>query len=268
MRVRARPFTRGELARPALVVAPHPDDETLACGGLIARKRAAGAEVHVALLTDGEASHAGADPEELRRRRRAEALAACRELGVPDGAVTFLEYPDGGVEAAARDAAACLLALVQRHQPAEVYAPYARDRHPDHEAAYRIARSALRYGRPVTLYEYPVWGWQHWPWVALRSPLRLRGRRTIAGGGSGWRASLAARFGLRLLTEFGRAADIRPVREQKRRALGRYESQLVPPPDRPDWPTLGGVDGGDFLACFLRDFELFRHSVPATVAAS
>jgi LmbE family N-acetylglucosaminyl deacetylase len=91
-----------------LVLAPHCDDETLACGGLIAEAVKARAEVRVALATNGDGFHRAAErflgeievPHKdyltLAAERQAETLAALSTLGLPGRQVTFLGYPDGG----------------------------------------------------------------------------------------------------------------------------------------------------------------------------
>lgn len=93
-----------------LVVAPHPDDETLAAGGLIRRLTARGLRVDVVFLTDGDGypeavglppgAHSAATAGDFRAlgaRRRGEALAATARLGVPPDHVHFLGFPDGGL---------------------------------------------------------------------------------------------------------------------------------------------------------------------------
>ena len=89
-----------------LVLAPHPDDEVLGCGGLLQRAVARGLPVEVAFLTYGDANswsflayrfHPVLEPVAARRMgevRREEALAAARVLGVPSARLSFLGYPD------------------------------------------------------------------------------------------------------------------------------------------------------------------------------
>lgn len=91
-----------------LVLAPHCDDEVVACGGLIQQAVAAGAPVQVVIVTNGDAFRVGA--ERLYRRkdllpedyvamgvwRQRESLTALRLLGVGGKQVAFLGYPDGG----------------------------------------------------------------------------------------------------------------------------------------------------------------------------
>lgn len=161
-RLASRPMTLSD--RPALVIAPHHDDETLACGGMIAMKRARGVPVTVVFLTDGHQSHAGvadADVSRLMQQRRDEALAATALLGVPDDHVHFLNYPDGKLDALPAAAATGLVdQLVQwvGVGSPEVYVPHRRDWHPDHEAAFRYVHAAQQQaGNGATLLQYPVW---------------------------------------------------------------------------------------------------------------
>src|SRR5947209_4351316 len=75
LRRRLREWSADELRQPALVFAPHPDDETLGCGGAIVRKKRAGAVVKIVVMTDGSASHPGQiDPDELKKLRAEEML--------------------------------------------------------------------------------------------------------------------------------------------------------------------------------------------------
>ncbi|WP_457630675.1 PIG-L deacetylase family protein [Oceanithermus sp.] len=96
-------------ARRVLVLAPHPDDETLCCGGYIQQARAQGAEVYIAWMTSGDGFEmdeillkhsADVSPEDLRElgiRRMGEARTAAAILGVPEDHLYFLGYPDRGL---------------------------------------------------------------------------------------------------------------------------------------------------------------------------
>jgi LmbE family N-acetylglucosaminyl deacetylase len=133
---------------PALVVAAHPDDPDIGCGGTMARLVREGQRVVVAVVTDG--SEGGEDPsvpdDVLRDRREAEQRAALRELGVDD--VEFLRFPDGRLEPSLLLRRA-LTRLIRRHRPATVFAhdPTAHlfegyINHPDHRAAGTAALDA------------------------------------------------------------------------------------------------------------------------------
>lgn len=140
------------------MVAPHPDDEVLGCGGLIARQRSRGIDVLVVAVTDGDAAFGCADPR-LAWVRRREQVAACAELGVHPGALLRLGLPDGAVaehESAVTTAVGELLCDGDL-----VVAPWTRDHHCDHEAVGRaVARLAVGHGvrRPVQQVGSLVWG--------------------------------------------------------------------------------------------------------------
>ena len=148
-----------------MVVSPHPDDETLGVGGLLAELLARGWSVCVVAVTDGEASHGRQDPSagrRLARRRRAEQQAALRRLHGTVAAnrlsIVRLGMPDGGVETVRAD----LTATRWRAHSAGAdwcLAPLAWDGHPDHEASGAAARAAC--GDRVPLASYPIWAW-HW----------------------------------------------------------------------------------------------------------
>ncbi len=85
-----------------VVVAPHPDDEILGCGGLLHHAVGQGIDVSVVAVTDGEACYPGEPwwtPERLRSARRAELAAALGELGIPVGSIFHLGIADGAVSA-------------------------------------------------------------------------------------------------------------------------------------------------------------------------
>lgn len=137
-----------------VLVAPHPDDEVLALGGLLRLHP----NSQVVAVTDGEASHPGhtaVGPEDLRKLRIRERAEAFRRLGRPDLPVLRLEHPDGGVQEdlLCRQIAAHL-------RPGDVcVATWRGDGHPDHEAVGRAAAAAAA-ASSARLWEYPVWMWQ------------------------------------------------------------------------------------------------------------
>ncbi len=258
----ARPFFRrlmghfasepcgGDLGRSAVVFSPHPDDETLGCGGTIIQKRRAGAAVKIVFMTDGGRSHRHLISEdELRSIRAGEALAASRTLGVAEDGVVFLGFEDGRLSEHQGQAISRVAEVLRRERPDEVFVPYHRESPPDHVATHRIVLSALRAcGRGVAVYEYPIWFWGHWPWVSAPA----RGPREMAKVS---RNSLVS--GLRLLRDFRRCVYIGDVLALKRAALARHRSQMLAPDPR--WQTLGDVSNGEFLDCFFQDREIFRH---------
>lgn len=150
---------------PLLIIAPHPDDETLGCGGLIVRERKAGRRVHIAFLTDGSQSHRGhplLKPTALAKLRQVEAIAATACLGVPADELTFIDLPDGELPRLApgerERAVNALSSLLGRLQPATLLVAYRRDGSSEHEAAFPLVTAVLNQAqvRPLLL-EYLVW---------------------------------------------------------------------------------------------------------------
>jgi LmbE family N-acetylglucosaminyl deacetylase len=154
-----------------MVWAPHPDDESLAAGGLIQRARAYGARVSVVFASDGENNPWPQRALERRvwigsrqrvdwaRRRRIEAEAALRELGGERISVHRLGWPDGGVTWMLLEETGSMLAamreLLEREQPSLLVLPDLVDRHPDHSAVHvlmeMVFQSMPRGTRPECL---------------------------------------------------------------------------------------------------------------------
>ena len=161
----ARPLPPLDLsACPGLVVvAPHPDDETLGLGATIAQLVASGVDVQVVSVSDGGAAQPGATASErtrlattrrheLRRATAVLSVPAPVSLGLPDGQLA--DHEDTAHRFARRGPRGC------RRPAAWCAATWRGDGHPDHEAVGRAAAPACaRTG--AELLEYPVWMW-HW----------------------------------------------------------------------------------------------------------
>lgn len=242
-----------DFPRSAIVFAPHPDDETLGCGGTILKKKRAGADIHIVVMTDGRTSHSHLIPaEELIAIRAAEAVAAGQMLGVPAAQVTLLGFEDGRLGHQQAAAIPQVTALLERIQPDEVFIPYVNEPPADHVATNWIVLAALvALDKPTLVYEYPIWFWHHWPWMQLPLGIR-RETRTIV------KNSVKARLGTRLLQDFRHAVHIGDVIAEKRAALDQHKSQMTRLRPIPNWLTLSDVANGEFLACFFQERELFR----------
>lgn len=123
-----------------LVVAPHPDDESVGCGGTILAHRAAGDDVRIVFVTSGEAGGHGASPEETARRREAEARTAADILDV--STIDFWRFPDGRLRASAA-LVGLLVKTLTEWRPDSVYVTGEHDMHPDHRAVGRGVRRAV-----------------------------------------------------------------------------------------------------------------------------
>jgi N-acetylglucosamine malate deacetylase 1 len=222
-------------AKRALIFAPHQDDETLGCGGLIALKCSQDVPVDVVFLTDGSQSHGsqskkGTQAQQLHvLKRKQEAEAALAILGVPPARIHFLNFQDGSLfqlsKEHRREGVERLAELLRDSVPEEVYLPHQQDRHPDHEATYTLALEALHLAglrAPVTIWQYPIWYfWDAPSEFNLRHP-QLNGLHGL---------------------------PIDAVREQKKRAIAVYASQTG--------DAQSGVLPPGFLEQFIGSFELF-----------
>jgi LmbE family N-acetylglucosaminyl deacetylase len=137
-----------------VAVVPHPDDETLAVGGLIAALRAKGVDVTVVAVTDGE--HAYVDNRGLAATRREEQTHALARLGVAENKIVRVGLVDSNVAAKESELAAKLRRLISAET--QVLAPWVGDFHPDHEACARAAEVVTRETR-ATLISYFFWTW-------------------------------------------------------------------------------------------------------------
>lgn len=208
-----------------LILAAHPDDETLGAGGLMCVAANSGADVAVVVASDGEASHPRSpttSPTQLAKRRRDEVRAAVAELA-PGASVQFLGLPDGGLESRITD-------LRRRVRlPADgithLASPWRSDRHPDHEACAEVADAVAR-EVGAQHWQYPIWAW-HWDDPAAPALPRKQARR------------------LELDED---------VLQRKRRALACHRSQHTP---------LSAASGDEailpagILAHFTRSYETF-----------
>ncbi len=161
-----------------VVVAAHPDDETLGAGGLLATAHQEGIEVDLVLVTAGEGSHPHSPtvpPQELAERRLAESKRAL-DLVVQGGRTTHLAVPDGLVAESVEGVVESLVRVIGDGRSTILLSPWSQDGHPDHEACGRAAEVAAR-RTGARLLQFPIWFW-HWgapaamPWDRVRQ-LRL-----------------------------------------------------------------------------------------------
>jgi LmbE family N-acetylglucosaminyl deacetylase len=170
-----------------LVVAPHPDDESIGCGGTLRLHVERGDRVDVVFLTSGELGLEELEPDAARKVREDEAERAAALLGLTR--LEFLRHPDWFLGDTLDAACADVLRLVEELTPDRVLYPHALEAHPDHAATARIVDLvAGRVGRPFERIAFEVW-----------TPM----------------------------TEFDDVEDITPVVETKRAAVRTYASQLT-----------------------------------------
>ncbi len=171
-----------------LVIAPHPDDEAIGCGGAVCLHTSNGDRVVVAFMTSGEMGLKHLPRDEAWQIREAEAEAAAGLLGI--ARLEFLRQPDCTTDASLETTASLLAPLLGAEQPELVYVPHAGEWHPDHRAAFPALDRALRDSEipAPRLLAYEVW-----------TPL----------------------------SEFDDLLDVTPVITRKLRAIRCYHSQLA-----------------------------------------
>lgn len=206
---RAVDTTAESAGRTLLVVAPHPDDETIGCGARIARARAAGTPVTVVVATRGERAAGGAPDAHLGQRRAAELRTALATLGVAPGDLHQLGHPDGALADRVTALADEIGAVVRAVRPSDVCVTGLDEPHPDHAAAAAATRRALAaVADPPRLLEYPIWLWSVWPLSRQHRAGSLARAGRLAAGRHVERVALG---------------EVAAVKEQ---ALAAYESQL------------------------------------------
>jgi LmbE family N-acetylglucosaminyl deacetylase len=210
--------------RRLVVVAPHPDDEILAAGGLMQAATSLGIPVALVAVTNGTGSHPGSacwPVERLEFERPRETRLALTRLGVHAEQIR-LAFEDGTLAKSAKKLASAISAAI--HESDLVVTTWRIDGHPDHEATGEAC--AVASGRVgARLLEAPVWAWQ---W-ALPADKRLP-----------WTCALK----LDLSTE---AVQLKTL------ALTAFESQLSIDPATSGEPILGPA----IVQRAARDFELF-----------
>ena len=185
-----------------IVVAAHPDDETLGAGALLASAEQRGIPTTVVVATDGEASHPDSPShtaEQLAEVRRGELGAALRELA-PSATLQVLGLADAGLPACAAALLDTLAALVGDSASGTwLVAPWTHDGHCDHDTLGAVAEQVARRSG-AELLQYPLWAWEGTSPAEQAIPLDRLGRVEVAVG------AVAA----------------------KRRALAEYHSQFQP----------------------------------------
>lgn len=148
-----------------IVFSPHPDDETLACGGTIAKAVHQGDEVYVVTMTDGRNSHRtvlGIDenptPEEVRAIRRSESQEAAKALGIGRDNLIFLDFVDGSLDRNISESARRVREILAELEPDKILVPSEQDIQKDHHATSTAVSVAVReLDIHPSRYEYVVW---------------------------------------------------------------------------------------------------------------
>ncbi|AWS00733.1 PIG-L family deacetylase [Metallosphaera hakonensis JCM 8857 = DSM 7519] len=124
-----------------LVIAPHPDDETLCCGGILARHVERGDDVRVLIVTDGR--YGAPTPElygtdQLVRTRIEESRKATSKLGIPWENLVFMNFEDSRIKVLKAEVEVKIKEVLNRLKPDLIYSPLPYDNHGDHSELGRI----------------------------------------------------------------------------------------------------------------------------------
>jgi len=152
------------MKKKVIVFAPHPDDETLGCGGTIAKRLSQGYEVVVVYMTDGRHAfsklfyiNTEPTPEELKEIRREEARRAVSILGSQEENLFFLDFEDGRLEQKKAEAQQQAIKILSKQLPVEAYFPSEKDINPDHRTTNKIVRNSInKLGLPTLKYRYSI----------------------------------------------------------------------------------------------------------------
>jgi len=151
-----------------VVIAPHPDDESLGCGGTIALLTEAGVNVRVIFVSDGSMSHPNSIQYPVDKRialREDEALKALSLLGVDKTKVSFMRWPDSKVPGINEDDFELAVNALTEHfmltEPQTVLLPWQNDPHPDHRSTWQIADEVIKIsGLYPRVLQYIIWLWE------------------------------------------------------------------------------------------------------------
>jgi LmbE family N-acetylglucosaminyl deacetylase len=145
------------LSMNVLVIAPHPDDEAIGCGGTLRLRTKRGERVAAVFLTSGELGLKKLSRQKAWEVREQEARRAAKILGIAQ--LFFLRQPDWMLGENVKNAAAALRRILEQEKPRVIFLPHPKDNHPDHQSAFTVLKLALR----ESVRSKPeLWGYEVW----------------------------------------------------------------------------------------------------------
>jgi|Deesub1362A_J573_1020465.scaffolds.fasta_scaffold06448_2 LmbE family N-acetylglucosaminyl deacetylase len=225
-----------------IVFAPHPDDETLGCGGTIAKKVKQGYDVFVIYMTDGRYAlkeigiTSSPNPFEMKEKRKKDAIKAAKILGLREENMFFLEIKDKTLKKK-QDVQNKITRILMDIKPVEIYFPQKKEYNIDHQMTNLIVKAALKESKINAIgYQYAI-AWA-FPFYLLTHVLNERSFDLLVCG---------------LLKYKLIHTDISKFLPTKIMALAAYKSQLTllsPEQSRP-------VLKPSFILRFLKNEEKF-----------
>lgn len=155
----------------SLIIAPHPDDEALRCGGFISHLCNEGTPPHVIIMTGGGGSQNSnstiISSEEIISKRRKLTLNSAQQLGLPEENIHFLDFIDGHISEKPEKEMNRLQKLIEEIQPNNIFIPHSGEGWPDHIMTREILLSQLEDNSDKSnpqFFEYCVWMWYYNVW--------------------------------------------------------------------------------------------------------
>lgn len=215
-----------------VVIAPHPDDEVLGCGGLIAQAVKKKINITIIIMTGGDASHdncCSISRETVKLERCKITTKTLRQLGLAPRQIFFLDWEDGNLPLPASSTFDSrtneLATLFSRLKPTKIFCPHPFEGWADHVAAQEITKEASKRSEVnATIYYYCVWFWYS---MSFRKAFSCD-----------WSNSLVL--------------DIKEVYTQKKKAIAGYMT-----PCAPCGKPWSGVLPKELLTAFTWEKELF-----------
>jgi LmbE family N-acetylglucosaminyl deacetylase len=227
----------------AVVFAPHPDDETLGCGGTIARKLSEGYDISVVFLTDGRHSLAelgmfsSPTPFEMKEIRREDAMRATKILGLREKDLVFLVFEDKTLRKHEKLVQERIVEILKDISPVEVFFPQAKEYNIDHRVTNILIRRAIE-----KLDVHPV---EYQYIIAWKFPLYLLVHVT--------NERIFDLMMSKVLEGDLIHVDISKFLDLKQMAIKEYKSQIAVLSDRQKRPALKN----SFIKRFLKNQEKF-----------
>lgn len=220
------------------IFVPHPDDESIGCGGLLALLAQQGCDIQAVLVTDG--SGAGELPDTAKSERHAEFIAALHTLGINN--YRFLDFPDGEVQHS-EELRAALSGSIKEFKPDSLLMPSVLDLHRDHRV---IAHELLNESKKIScirqVVQYEIWcplpithiiditGVANIKWQAInqhKTALKYGEYLTASEGLARYRALLLGPFGNPQFAEGYVIEKISSIKNQRAHWLNRTSIELI-----------------------------------------
>lgn len=234
------------MKKKSIIFAPHPDDETLGCGGSIIRMLHEGYDVYVVIITDGRycltdlGVSSGPTPNEIKEIRKQETLRAIKILGLSENNLIFLNFEEKHLERNEKQLCKKIVEILDDVCPSKVFFPQQKEYNIDHRISNRAIRTALSMSntKPIECQYTIAWSFPYYLLFHVLNDSTL---------------DLLAKIGHQNLV----TSDVSDLLELKKKAIDEYKSQVTIIAEDQKRPVLKA----SFVKRFLNDEEKFFLSV-------